>query len=141
MMPENIVIGQKVSNDKVALARELRHRMTPAEKMLWQELCANRLAGWHFRRQQVIAGFIVDFYCHQASLAVELDGIVHQYHAGYDGDRDAILAATGITVIRVPNARVETDLVGLLRQIRGACESTQIPDCGAEGRSLDMDLE
>ncbi len=42
--------------------------MTPAEKILWQELRANKL-GVHFRRQQVIAGFIVDFYCHKAALA------------------------------------------------------------------------
>lgn len=125
-MPENIVIGQKVSGERVALAKELRHGMTSAEKMLWQELRGNRMAGWHFRRQQVIAGFIVDFYCHKASLAIELDGAVHQYRVGYDRDRDAILAATGITVMRIPNARVETDLANILRRIQDICESTQV---------------
>ena len=47
--------------------------MTPAEKLLWQEIRANKL-GVRFRRQQVIQGFIVDFYCHQAGLVVEVDG-------------------------------------------------------------------
>jgi very-short-patch-repair endonuclease len=128
-MPDNIVIGQKVNGEKVSLARSLRRGMTPAEKTLWQELRANRLGGWHFRRQQVIAGFIVDFYCHQASLAIELDGIVHQEQAGYDEDRDTILSAKGIKVMRFPNARVETDLAGLLRQIWNVCRSTKLPDC------------
>ena len=50
--------------------------MTPAEKILWQELRANKL-GVHFRRQQAIAGFIVDFYCHKAGLVVEVDGDIH----------------------------------------------------------------
>ena len=50
--------------------------MTPAEKILWNELRANKL-GVHFRRQQVIAGFIVDFYCHKAGLVVEVDGDIH----------------------------------------------------------------
>ena len=50
--------------------------MTPAEKILWQELRANK-PGFHFRRQQVIAGFIVDFYCHKAALVVEVDGDIH----------------------------------------------------------------
>ena len=47
--------------------------MTPAEKILWKELRANKL-GVHFRRQQVIQGFIVGFYCHKAELVVEVDG-------------------------------------------------------------------
>jgi very-short-patch-repair endonuclease len=50
--------------------------MTPTEKILWQELRANKLCV-HFRWQQVVAGFIVDFYCHKADLVVEVDGDIH----------------------------------------------------------------
>jgi very-short-patch-repair endonuclease len=50
--------------------------MTPAERILWQELRGNKL-GAHFRRQQIIAGFIVDFYCHKVALVIEVDGDVH----------------------------------------------------------------
>ena len=70
---KNIVTEQKVTKEKQQRAKELRHDMTPAEKILWEELRANRL-GVHFRRQQVIAGFIVDFYCHKSALVVEVDG-------------------------------------------------------------------
>ena len=50
MPPKNIVIGQKVDPKKAARARELRHKMTDAENILWQRLRANQLGGWHFRR-------------------------------------------------------------------------------------------
>ncbi len=52
--------------------------MTPPKilRSIWQELRGNKL-GVHFRRQQVIAGFIVDFYCHKAALVVEVDGDIH----------------------------------------------------------------
>jgi len=73
---KNIVTEQKVSKEKLQRAKELRREMTPAEKILWEELRANKL-GVHFRRQQVIAGFIVDFYCHRAGLVVEVDGDIH----------------------------------------------------------------
>jgi very-short-patch-repair endonuclease len=54
-------------------ALELRGRMTPEERVIWQELRGSRL-GAHFRRQQVLAPYIVDFYCHSAGLVVEIDG-------------------------------------------------------------------
>ncbi len=51
MPPKNIVIGQKVTREKVARAKELRHALTPAERILWSRLRTNRLGGFHFRRQ------------------------------------------------------------------------------------------
>jgi very-short-patch-repair endonuclease len=77
MPARNIVIGQKVTSEKVQRAKELRKNMTGAEKLLWQSLRANRLNGWHFRRQQIIGGFIADFYCHAAALVIELNGGIH----------------------------------------------------------------
>jgi very-short-patch-repair endonuclease len=71
---KNIVTDQIVTKAKLERAKELRREMTPAEKLLWQEVRANKL-GVRFRRQQVIQGFIVDFYCHQAGLVVEVDGM------------------------------------------------------------------
>ena len=73
----NIVIGQKVNSDKVQRAKELRRQMTPEENILWQYLRANRLHGLHFRRQQIIDGFIADFYCHASRLVIEVDGKIH----------------------------------------------------------------
>jgi len=122
MPPENIVIGQKVSPEKVARAEELRQDMTPAEKILWGQLRTNRLDGLHFRRQQVIAGFIVDFYCHAAGLAVELDGPVHANQVEYDLERDRVLKEIGVRVLRFRNEEVLENLEAVLTAIREACQ-------------------
>src|SRR5437868_6953197 len=66
----NVIVGQRVEESKVARAKELRREMTPAEKAVWQRLRRNQLGGLHFRRQQVLYGFIADFYCHAAGLVV-----------------------------------------------------------------------
>lgn len=84
--------------------------MTEAERRLWSALRANKLGGLHFRRQQVIDGFIVDFYCHSAELVVEVDGPIHEQQEDYDTERDAILAARGLQVIRVSNEQVMLEI-------------------------------
>ena len=117
----NIVIGQKVDPAKVQRAKELRRQMTEEEKALWQQLRANRLNGFHFRRQQIIDGFIVDFYCHAVGLVVEVDGEVHQQQAKYDAERDGHLSARGLRVLRVRNQEVREDLPGVLARITAAC--------------------
>src|SRR5258708_27853937 len=75
-----ITSGQNVHPDKLEFAKQLRRKMTPAERRLWKALRRNALDGLHFRRQQVIEGYIADFYCDAAKLAIELDGAVHQEH-------------------------------------------------------------
>ena len=79
MKPHNIIIGQKVSPEKIKRAKELRQNMTPAEKILWQYLRAERFHNLKFRRQQIIEGFIVDFYCHSLRLVIEVDGEIHEH--------------------------------------------------------------
>ena len=106
---KNIVTNQRVSKDKLQRAKELRRDMTPTEKMLWEELRANKL-GVHFRRQQVIQGFIVDFYCHKAGLVVEADGDIHDLQQEEDARREKALSALGLKVIRFRNAEVARDL-------------------------------
>ncbi len=65
----------------------------PAEKLrsVWEELRANKL-GVHFRRQQVIQGFIVDFYCHKAALVLEVDGDIHDLQKEDDARREKALS-------------------------------------------------
>ena len=110
-----IVRGQPISSEKLTFAKNMRREMTPEERALWNELRQNRLNGIHFRRQQVIAGFIVDFYCDAARLAVELDGAYHD--AGYDAHRDRALARLGVKVMRVENAELRRDLARVLDHI------------------------
>jgi len=121
MPVRNIVIGQKVDPAKVQRAKELRRQMTGEEKVLWQQLRANRLDGFHFRRQQVIDGFVVDFYCHATGLVVEVDGEVHQQQAEYDAERDRHLSARGLRVLRIRNREVRENLPEILARIAAAC--------------------
>ena len=111
----NIVVGQRVEECKVALAREMRREMTFCEAKLWERLRRGNL-GVSFRRQQVIAGFIADFYCHQASLVVEVDGPIHE--AEYDAERDRVFADHHIVTLRFTNRQVEEQIGVVLYQIR-----------------------
>ena len=121
MPAKNIVIGQKVNPVKVQRAKDLRREMTDAERVLWQRLRANRLNGLHFRRQQVIDGFIVDFYCHAAGVIVEVDGGVHRRQAEYDEERDKVLSARGLHLLRFPNDEVLHNIESVLTRIAEAC--------------------
>lgn len=94
--------------------------MTPAERRLWSALRRHQLDGLHFRRQQVIGGFIVDFYCDKARLAVEVDGPVHDKQKEYDVERDKALAARQIRVLRCRNEEILHNLDAVLERIRAA---------------------
>jgi very-short-patch-repair endonuclease len=121
-MAKNIVIGQKVDPAKIQRAHELRSQMTPEERILWQHLRTNRLGGYHFRRQQIIAGFIVDFYCHTASLIIELDGDIHLEHTEYDAERDKVLSALGFRVLHFRNDEIHRDPSIVLERILSTCK-------------------
>jgi very-short-patch-repair endonuclease len=122
--PRRIVVGQTVAAVKVQRAKELRREMTEAERMLWEQLRRNQLRGFHFRRQQVIDGFIVDFYCHAANLVVEVDGEVHETQKVYDNQRDAVLSQRGLRILRIGNDEVRRNLDDVLTRIGRACEET-----------------
>ena len=85
-------------------ARELRHPQTPAEATLWHAL-RNRNINYKFRRQHPIDQFLIDFYCAQAKLCVELDGGSHfeASQEDYDAGRTAFLQGLGYKVIRFTN--------------------------------------
>ena len=78
---------------------------------------ANRL-GVHFRRQQVIAGFIVDFYCHKAGLVVEVDGDVHDLQQEEDAGREMALSEMGSRVVRFGNDEIVRELSAVVGKIR-----------------------
>ncbi|NET87842.1 MAG: DUF559 domain-containing protein [Kamptonema sp. SIO1D9] len=118
---KNIVIGQKVSSAKVKRAKELRSQMTKEEQILWHHLRANRLNGFHFRRQQIIDGFIADFYCHAAGLIVEIDGKIHDEQVEYDEERDRIISSKGLILLRIKNEEVKQNLESILERIATAC--------------------
>ena len=105
----------------------LRKNLTPAEAYLWKQLQRGQLAGRKFRRQHGIGDFIVDFYCAQENLIVELDGEVHNNATAfeYDQKRTNFLAKNGFRVVRFENKMVFENLSSVLEEIR---------DCFLEGR-------
>jgi very-short-patch-repair endonuclease len=78
------------------------------ERRAWELLRDRRCLGLKFRRQKILAGFIVDFYCAEHRLALELDGSIHDLveARARDEERDAVLAGLGITILRIKNAEL-----------------------------------
>src|SRR3990172_3029750 len=109
---KNIIPGQTVAKEKLQRAKELRRDMTPAEKILWGKLRGIKL-GVHFRRQQIIAGFIVDFYCHKAALVIEVDGDIHDLQQEEDARREKVLSEMGLRIVRFRNEEVMKNLAGV----------------------------
>ncbi|MFA5973792.1 MAG: endonuclease domain-containing protein [Lentimicrobiaceae bacterium] len=105
-------------------AKELRKSQTEAEKALWGVLRSRRCGGLKFRRQHPIKDFILDFYCHEYLLGIEVDGSVHENDVAneYDLNRTAELESLGITIIRFKNEEVLTDLSEVLTEIRNKVE-------------------
>jgi len=84
-------------------ARELRQPQTPAEVKLWAHLRSRQIDGLKFRRQHPIDRFIIDFYCAEAKLCIEIDGDSHAEQAEYDQARTEYLNERGYTVMRFTN--------------------------------------
>jgi very-short-patch-repair endonuclease len=97
-------------------AKAFRHQMTPPEARLWSHVRAGRLRGLKIRRQHPVGPYILDFYCAEARLAIEVDGAVHDYpeQAAHDRRRTAWLSAQGVRVIRLRARDVRDDLDGVL---------------------------
>ena len=107
---------------RFALARELRRRPTPAERHAWTLLRNRGILGLKFRRQHVLHGFIVDFYCASECVVIELEGSVHDGPARqiYDRARAEFLAAAGYRILRVRNKDVSREhLETVLREVLG----------------------
>jgi very-short-patch-repair endonuclease len=102
-------------------AREMRREPTEPERRLWQKVRRKQLDGYKFRRQHPIGRFILDFYCHEARLVVELDGESHAFQEEYDAARTEWLEAQGLRVLRFPNHVVMKNMEGVLETILMAC--------------------
>jgi len=97
-----------------ALARENRKNPTPAETRIGNEVLRMRRFSTHrFLRQKPIASCIVDFYCAELRLVIEIDGDAHAESRGYDAERTKVLNTFGLTVVRYANADVMNNLEGV----------------------------
>jgi len=108
------------NKDLVKKARELRNNMTLAEILLWSELRSKKVEGYKFRRQQPIFDYIVDFYCHELKLIIEVDGEIHSLYeqAEKDKKRNRILKINGFNILHFSNYEVEGDLFGSVKKIK-----------------------
>lgn len=101
----------------VSKARQLRQQLTDVEQQLWLILRNRQLTGLKFRRQVPIGAYIVDFYCHECGLVVELDGSQHLVQREYDDIRTQFLQAQGLTVLRFWNNEILSNIEGVLQTI------------------------
>ncbi len=102
--------------------RHLRKELTSPERIIWQKLRNRRMGDVKFRRQHSIGKFIVDFYCSELNLIVEIDGDVHIYQRKDDKIREIFLENRGLKIIRYTNYEVRTNLIGVLEDILRKCE-------------------
>ncbi len=102
----------------VPLARELRNNSTLPEVLLWMKLRNKQFLGYDFDRQKPIDNYIVDFFCKELMLAIEIDGSSHDYKYEQDLSRQQSIETFGITVIRFEDIRVKRDLEGLLGELQ-----------------------
>jgi very-short-patch-repair endonuclease len=118
-MDKKLFIPTPVPTPILEAARSLRHAMTDAEQSLWHCLRRKQLGGFRFRRQHPVERFILDFYCCEVKLAIELDGGQHNEPdaKARDKERSELLSGHGIQVIRFWNNEVFANTEGVLQRI------------------------
>jgi very-short-patch-repair endonuclease len=95
----------------------LRKSMTVPEIILWKKLSDRKIFNTKFRRQHPVSFFIVDFYCHEYKLVIEVDGEIHNESEEYDDNRTAELNKFGIRVLRFTNDDVFTNMDSIIKEI------------------------
>jgi len=117
------------------MAHKLRRPLTPAEKALWHEIRNRKLSGYKFRRKHPVREFIVDFFCPEKELVIEIDGKIHQLPDVNEKDenRTAELESLGLTVIRFSNEEVMHNTDEVLSKIKQALISPSPNGEGAGG--------
>jgi very-short-patch-repair endonuclease len=111
------------------LAADLRHFMTKSEIILWEQLRNRKLSGFKIRRQHPCNEIILDFYCHEARLSIEVDGKIHKdhYQRERNKERTFILNKFGIQELRFSNWEVENQIEKVLYKIKEYLEQSQHP--------------
>ena len=110
------------NKDLKNLARDLRKKRILSEVLLWKQLKGKSL-GYEFHRQVPMLDYIVDFYCRELQLVIELDGPIHEYQQEYDTLRTRDLEKIGLLVIRYPNDEVLFEREELLSELRIVCDT------------------
>jgi very-short-patch-repair endonuclease len=101
-----------------AKAKELRKKPTRSEEILWSYIRRSKLKKMYFRRQHPYGIYILDFYCFEANLAIEVDGGIHLNQVEYDNERTKYLESSGLTVLRFNNEDIENNILLVIEEIK-----------------------
>ena len=101
------------------LARQLRNNSTKAEIILWQKLKGKQMYGYDFHRQKPIDNYIIDFFCHELMLGIEVDGYSHQIIEVFNKDvkKEGVMNMLGIHILRFSDEQVLKDTDNVIRAI------------------------
>jgi len=105
-------------------ARELRKNQTPSEAILWNKIRKKQL-GVEFHRQVPLLNFIVDFYCHEIGLAIEIDGSSHDYNFLEDSERQGKIESYGVSFLRFSNDEVFENIEIVIFEIQKVINESQ----------------
>jgi len=115
------IMRQLTNNDRILKdrRRDLRARSTDAERLLWQKLRGRQVCNLKFLRQFSVGPYILDFYCPEKKIAIELDGSQHTTEQGvaYDVERTAYLTGKDVKVMRFWNNEVLTNVDGVVMKV------------------------
>jgi very-short-patch-repair endonuclease len=121
----------KYNKELILVAQKNRNNPTPAENKFWEEIISNKQTGFKFRRQKTIESFILDFYCSELLLCIEIDGEYHEAIKEQDKARTERLNILGIKVIRYTNKQVleqiETVRKSLIVELKSRSDSLKPP--------------
>lgn len=128
------------------LARQLRRNSTLAEILLWQQLKSKQMLGYDFHRQKPILNYIVDFFCHELALAIEIDGITHDSELAIikDQQRQTEIESLNINFLRFSDEDVKKNLEGVLITIHNwimAQANQPTPNPSQEGNFIATSLD
>ncbi len=115
-------------------AKALRKAGNLSEVLVWNQLKKGQLFGLDFDRQKIIGNYIVDFYCAEKGIVLEIDGDSHDSKTAYDARRDDFLRSLGLRVIHVQDTDVKKHLAGVIQYLRAILDSPPV-----EGRQAEPD--
>lgn len=95
----------------------MRQALTPQERLFWSDVANRTFFGLKFRKQHGVGGYIVDFYCSDRSLIIEIDGDCHASNPEYDTERARYLSSLGYTVLRYTNRDVLYNIGGVMEDL------------------------
>ena len=125
MKRKNILPYNPILKD---LARELRNNSTLSEVLLWKHLKGGQMLGYDFDRQKPIDNFIVDFFCNELMLAIEIDGETHNFRMTRDKERQKRLEGLGVWFLRFTDEEVKQNIEGVVEEIeRWIRENGKVP--------------